>query len=66
LLSIACTHKLRANQFRRYNKLTEKIVFKQVGGDSVMVCLAAKFAEGIFRKVEAPGFTSSENAFEDE
>lgn len=31
-----------------------------------MVCLAAKFAEGIFRKVEAPGFTSSENVVEDE
>jgi hypothetical protein len=26
-----------------------------------MVCFAAKFAEGICRKVEAPGFTSSEN-----
>ncbi len=25
-----------------------------------MVCFAAKFAEGIFRKVEAPGFTSPE------
>jgi hypothetical protein len=31
-----------------------------------MVCFAAKFAEGICRKVEAPGFNSSENVVEDE
>jgi hypothetical protein len=32
-----------------------------------MVCFAAaKFAEGICRKVEAPGFNSFENVVEDE
>ncbi len=59
--------KLRANQLRRYNRHTEKTVLCQAGRRySVMVRFAAKFAEGICRKVEAPGFASSENVIEDQ